>query len=342
MSENKTPETNEIKGTKKNKYHSFLTAIAGLLLTVAVCVSAAILGIRLGEMADNDDDAISLIPTTDVASELQTQEGQGDIEETTPGSDAQDPSAVAGENGEDSETSAGAEEATESTFVARPGFQASDDMYVWTTDTSVEIFRLTYFNGDGEINVRTENGDKLIAPGTSNTYTFKFKNTGNVAMDYTMNVEAIVQPGDIKLPVQVRMNRYDTTYLVGSSDQWAPVAQLDGLTDSATLGVSRYAYYTLEWKWPFDGVNDSYDTDLGNLAAWGQDITLTIRIQTVATTSANPNAVGGIINTGDESSPILWIALMAVSASGILILLLILRRKRDEEEADEQPEESKA
>ena len=340
MSENKTPEIEKIEETKeikKNKYHTFLMAIAGLLLTVAVCVSAAILGIRLGQMADNDDDAISLIPTG-VAGEEQTPEGQAGDEETTGGQNGE--SQGEGQDGENSETSTDAEEATEPTFVARPGFQASDDMYVWTTDTQVEIFRLTYFNKEGQINVRTENGDKLIAPGTSNTYTFKFKNTGNVAMDYTMYVEAIVQPGDITLPVQVRMNRYDTTYLVGDSENWAPVAQLDGLTDSATLGVSRYAYYTLEWQWPFDGVNDSYDTDLGNMVARGEDITLTIRIRTVATTSANPNAVGGIINTGDETQPVLWIVLMA--AGGILILLLILRRKKDEEDADEQPEERKA
>ena len=55
------------------------------------------------------------------------------------------------------------------TQLARPGFEVSDEQTVWTTNTQVEIFRSYYENGEHIITVKSDDGDKLIAPGTENS-----------------------------------------------------------------------------------------------------------------------------------------------------------------------------
>ena len=86
------------------------------------------------------------------------------------------------------------------------GFEASDDKTVWTTNTKVEIFRVSYENGEQVVTVNGSNGQKVIAPGTENSYTFKLKNTGTVALDYTLEVDAYFTPADIKIPISGRTN----------------------------------------------------------------------------------------------------------------------------------------
>lgn len=92
-----------------------------------------------------------------------------------------------------------------------PDFEAGNDDNVWNTTTQVELLRVSYVNGEQVVTVKSENGDKVIAPGTENSYTFKLKNTGNVALDYTATLETKFSATNIEIPVTVRMNRYDGT-----------------------------------------------------------------------------------------------------------------------------------
>ena len=135
-------------------------------------------------------------------------------------------------------------------------------------------------NGEKVITVNSGNGDKVIAPGTENSYTFKLKNTGNVALDYTVEVDAYFTPADIEIPITGRLNRYDGTWVIGGKDEYAKVPVLDTAEDNATLGAGKYTYYTLDWLWPFESGNDELDTMLGNLAV-DQELTFTIVIKTM-------------------------------------------------------------
>jgi len=219
-----------------------------------------------------------------------------------------------------------------------PGFEAGDDNTVWSTNTQVEIFRISYVNGEQVITVNSGNGDKVIAPGTENSYTFKLKNTGNVALDYTVEIDAYFIPADIEIPIVGRLNRYDGKWVVGGKDEYAKVSGLDVAEDKATLGAGKYTYYTLDWRWPFESGNDALDTMLGNLAA-DQDLTFTIVIKTTATESSDPNDPGGITpppQTGDNANLTLWIVL-AVSSFAMMIFLLFYQNKekrRDSAEAN--------
>ena len=172
---------------------------------------------------------------------------------------------------------------------SREPFYAEDDAQIWTTDTKVDIFKIAYENGENQITV-AGNGDKLIAPGTENTYSFRLKNNGGGAADYKVVVEAWIEGDDGNgLPVDARLNSQKTGWLVGSEEQWSPVLALNGIEDTGILYSGKTATYDLYWRWPFErdldgdgdvSDGDAMDTLLGNLAA-EQDVTLTIRITTL-------------------------------------------------------------
>lgn len=216
-----------------------------------------------------------------------------------------------------------------------PGFEAGDEKTVWTTNTQVEIFRVSYVNGEQVITVTSNNEEKVIAPGTENSYTFKLKNTGNAALDYTVTVDAFFSSEDIEIPISGKLNRYDGKWIVGDKDNYVDIPTLDTAEDKATLGAGRYTYYTLEWVWPFESGDDELDTMLGNLAS-EQDLTLTIVISTTATESANPDDDNGIVppETGDDSKLILWVILII----GSILMMIYLSVNGDKEDTPSRTE----
>lgn len=240
-------------------------------------------------------------------------------------------------------------------------FYVSDDNTIWGTNTQVDIFKTEYENGSHNITVASSNGDKVIAPGTENSYTFKLKNDFPTPVDYTVTVKAYFTPDDIEIPVVCRLSRYDGTWIAGDDTTWEKVTDFDGATDSARLTHTSYVTYTLDWQWPYEG-NDAVDTALANLATT-EDLTLTIEIITSAEANFGADPDDPIIptppgtepdqpgvpvipgepiivpeepdvgeplppKTGDESHPVLWIALAAVSF--ILLMILILWKDKDE------------
>lgn len=314
------------------------------VLILFVCVAATTIAFmsRLDSFLLDDEGAISLI--TEDTSETD------DSSDETDGTQSQDSAATQDSETEQDSTSStdtpGTDEPDPSTSTTpevtqppkNPGFEAGDDKTVWGTNTQVEIFSVSYVNGEQIITVKSDNGDKVIAPGTENSYTFKLKNTGNVALDYTVEIDAYFTPADITIPITGRLNRYDGKWVVGGKDEYANIPVLDTATDSATLGAGKYTYYTLDWLWPFESGDDELDTLLGNLAT-EQELTFTIVIKTTATESSNPYDDSGITppQTGDNSNLTLWIVL-AVSSFMMMLFLIFYQNKekwRSCVEADE-------
>lgn len=223
----------------------------------------------------------------------------------------------------------------------RPGFEAGDEKTVWTTNTKVVIFRVSYENEERVVTVHSDNGDKLFAPGTENSYTFKLKNTGNVGLKYTVDVEAYFNPADLYIPIWGRLNRYDGKWIVGGLNRYVEAEQLNGAHDEATLGAGKYTYYTLDWNWPFESGDDEWDTMLGNLAV-DQDLTFTIIIKTRAEALTDGDDSGGGGDgggggggggitppyTGDDSNLTLWIVI-ALAAFGIMMLIAYFQNRED-------------
>ena len=215
---------------------------------------------------------------------------------------------------------------------AHPGFHAQDENTVWSGETEVEIFRFSYDNASGDVTVHSQSGHKLLAPGTSNTYRFALHNTGNVSLDYTVEMEAYFSTPEYPIPVDVRVTDWQGAYLAGSAEQMDDVMALNAVRQTGTVAAGNVYPYALEWEWPYESGNDEYDTMLGNLAV-EQDLTLTVVIRTMAEYSEDPDKPGGTPQTGDTTQVALLAGAMVVSLAGVLALLLLRGRKDDDEEA---------
>ena len=319
-----------MKGREKMRDNKskFAIILAVILFVCAAASSMAVLSI-MNPFLLSDEGAISI--AGDEVSYAVTEEKK---EESS--SAPSEESAEEAEEGKSPSQSKNTSSASSGypSFTPDPGFAVMDEHgVVWQTETEVEIFKVEYENGEGVVTVRSDNGDKLVAPGTENSYTFKLKNTGNVPIDYRLEVDAYITPGDYMIPIESRINRYDGKWIVGGKDVYVDVPTLDEAEDMARLGAGKYTYYTLDWRWPFESGNDEHDTFLGNLAAQ-EDITITIVLKTTAYASDDIYQDEGITppDTGDDSILSLWIAIAVgcVVLIFILIAYLVRDKKRSE------------
>ena len=82
-------------------------------------------------------------------------------------------------------------EGTDILFIVakNPSAEVEDESgIVWEKHTNVDIFKTSYKNGNGEFTVVSNNGDKVFAPGTATSYKFTAQNSGNMAVDYTIDL----------------------------------------------------------------------------------------------------------------------------------------------------------
>lgn len=321
---------------KKKKNKNFGLWILLLLFAITAATTITVTE-RMNSYLFSDEGAIPLIPDSFFSNQ---SDAESDTDSSATGietdgnqqANAPQTNSAGGSTQNKSTGTNGTASASQPTAPpSNPGFEASDEQKIWSNGSSVNIFSINNTNGTQEVTVASSNGDKVIAPGTENSYVFKLKNTGNVAMDYTVTLDAYITPADITLPITGRLSRYDGEWVVGSPGDYAGVAALDKAEDSDTLGAGKYTYYTFDWVWPFEIGDDATDTLLGNLAT-SQNITFTIAINTYATESDDPYADNGVSvpKTGDNSNVILW-AVVAAGAFLLLLLLLLYQRRQDDE-----------
>lgn len=215
---------------------------------------------------------------------------------------------------------------------ARPGFQASDSDRIWGKQTDIELFRVSYENGEHVITAVGARGQEIVAPGTENDYTFNLTNTGNVSIAYRVSATAVLSDGQNRfdIPLKLRLSDYTGRYLIGGADSWADFESLGTFSESASLAAGHYTAYTIEWQWPYEWGDDAFDTMLGNLAV-DRNLVLTVTINVSAEASSDPNEPGGIPQTGDNSA--LLSGVMAVSGVVFILLLISLRKQKGGKEA---------
>ena len=202
----------------------------------------------------------------------------------------------------------------------------------------IQVFYAEY-GKDGEITVKSDFGDKVVAPGTENSYNLYVRNVGKVPISYILEAESRitvdVNGQQTEIPIEASFYTPRSSYLLGGEESLENLGKLDGVKDSSSLSPKHQAKYTLCWSWPFDG-DDEFDTLLGNLAAEGEE--LTVKVAFNVTAAYNPNAGGGSPITGGSSNIGLWVALFVISTFTLIILLFLRKREQDEENS-QTPEE---
>ncbi len=201
-----------------------------------------------------------------------------------------------------------------------PAGTTTDGTTEWSSETGVNLFSDSYVGADGKETVRSANGDKVVAPGTSNTYRFSVKNTGNVSLDYTIGIKGLFGEAS-SLPIKVRLSN-GSDWIVGGENEYLSPSEVDeGLTYSSTVAAKKTDDYVLEWIWQFEGGNDAEDTAGGILAGGAETSDFNMTISTVAevTPGAAPEDENGNFLYNVVISPALFATIVA---SGVLVIAI--------------------
>ena len=304
---------------KQNSNRRFLVWFV-FLLVISVVATSILTTMLMNKYYFDASGAINIGPTSSETHQQQDEQNSNpqDEQQNTQNSDTQ---------GTTEQNNSGAGPVA-TKKPSNPSFQASSGDVIWSTSTEVDIFKASYVNTNGQTTVKSAD---------ENTFVFKLSNTGDVPIDYTLDIDVFVEPAGIEIPVEARLYRYDNKWIVGGENSWVFPRGLTEAYDKDTLGIDKYLYYTLEWRWPFD-TDDTHDTNLGNFAVQ-DDITFKIMIITNATAADDPSSAGGINipDTGDNFSFIIWgsVAICSlVIIICIIIFILLLKRREKEEETE--------
>ena len=213
-----------------------------------------------------------------------------------------------------------------------PNAEVEDESGIkWEKHTNVNIFKTAYKNGNEEFTVVSNNGDKVFAPGTATSYKFTAQNSGNMAVDYTIDLGFVLKAGGAKMdltnfPISVRLTNTSGDYLIGSKESFVPVEKAILSTYADVLGAYSYETYELEIYWPYESGNDSFDTFLGDLSA-EKEVWLTMELDFYAFESLDATAQGGVQieveGTKEYGGTIRWLWLMLLMINtGILVFYI--------------------
>ena len=208
----------------------------------------------------------------------------------------------------------------------------------WKSGKNVDMFKAQYENGEGTPTVVSQDGTKLIAPGTKTTYRFTMNNDGNMAVDYFTDLDFVLKIGnetvtDYQFPLQVRFLNDRGEYLIGNENTYEQVAKASLDQYRSILGAKSFETFELQLIWLFEGGNDELDTLYGDSSA-EKGVALTLTINTTAEESLDPTAQGGtkmeVEGTEEYGGTIrwLWLVMLMVNTAIIVFYVAWLMNKR--------------
>ena len=156
------------------------------------------------------------------------------------------------------------------------GMTTADDKTAWESSTNIDLFHASYTDEQGNVKVKSEDGQKIIAPGTSSRYSFSVTNNDIARLNYELTMEGGFSQELANIPLQFRLYQ-GTEWLVGSSDTWGTLEDVNSLDVQTDLASGGTDAYQLEWQWPYEGVNGA-DADFA--AAVDDDTTFQLTITT--------------------------------------------------------------
>ena len=206
------------------------------------------------------------------------------------------------------------------------GAVTRDERAEWTSQTDIDLFQNSYTGTGGNITVNAENGDKLIAPGTTNRYAFSIQNTGNIALSYSVTLQGVLDAKNPNISMEYRLRR-GNAWLIGDETHWVTTAELNAAEEKADLYPEKSDPFLLEWRWKFEG-SDEEDTALAAIAS-GRSDAFSLTISTTAEAvpeAAAVNGVGELLYKRVIGAKEIALAVLDLALLAGLILLLLGRR----------------
>lgn len=181
--------------------------------------------------------------------------------------------------------------------------------------STMDLFRNAYVNDEGQTVVASDDGSKVVAPGTSGSYEFAVRNSGGTAATYKVWAEASQDGADVRIPIQISLTNGSRT--------------CENLADVGKLSSGSSAVYRIAWEWPFEGRGadgsvlrsaDARDTALGNAAA-ARRASYSVTIHLAAEADYPVRDGGAAPSTGDTALPAWPFALLAAIALAAAVIL---------------------
>lgn len=240
--------------------------------------------------------------------------------------------------------------------IAGDAMRVFDKDKTWSTTTDINIFEHNdpRVKSDG-----TGDSAHVIAPGTSNTYTFTLENNKQFPIEYKLTVEG-ANDSRFWIPVWVDVKSPTGKSISGGT---VKLADLGKIGEYNTLKPGESKLYTIWWEWPFERGEDEYDTSLGDKAveeeiACHMTINVIAEYDISAESSEDPDhpsyeysgdggdgSGGGEtpddpnkpdkpkpVLTGDSIIPVMMFGGLGTAALVLMIVLIVTGRKKKKDE----------
>ena len=178
----------------------------------------------------------------------------------------------------------------------------SDAEQVWSGTTEINLFDCSYINTQENESVRSEDQQKVIAPGTQNQYLFRVTNQGTQPIRYQIWYETEEKTSGMYLPIESEMERLSVDEAGTGIKKEAADSKIE--TDRKTellLQPETSDQYQFQWKWLYERDDDLYDTRLGNLAV-DQELKYVVKIHVRAELDSQEQLQGGITQNRKKQS----------------------------------------
>ena len=167
------------------------------------------------------------------------------------------------------------------------------------------MFSVEYESESGEVIVTGSNGDKVIAPGVSENYELRLRNTDGSAINFELT-PVVSYTSEYSIPLYFKMYDEDGKYLIGSENKWVSVEEMEPISDFKTLARAKSEEYVLQWKWDYESGNDALDTELG-INAGSEDIGVKVELHVITEANTDIEANKEIIYMGIVSGALILV-----------------------------------
>lgn len=186
----------------------------------------------------------------------------------------------------------------------------------------LDVFSMSYENDKGEITVESRFGDKVIAPGTEETYYIRLKNDDRYALDYTCKPTVSVID-DVYIPVEVRLINPNGYFIIGNKDTWVNVTEVAEKSETRTFKSGDFDEYIFQWRWKFESGDDALDTELGNMK---DSPILEVKFEITSSVNTTISENGGIMASG--VGRIILNSIVIIILIGAIVVLFVYTRKK--------------